>query len=174
MSNSYYFSEDRFEAMRHLKGWEIRDIPPEHWDKLPVVHRKDDAFAVFASGCLEQPKKLNGNLSIAGIDFLAHEPNPEREKGEDSINIYHFTIAKLKNPVGDLQYKMDGPYGRQALLGHWPCEQDALDFYSSVGLPFDLGTSECSDITEFASPQTGSPAHCQGYIPEPHHQPQQP
>jgi hypothetical protein len=148
MSKSYYLTEDLFSSLRGLQDWQIHDIPPARWDNLPRVHRKDDLFAVYASGCCVTPKVLNKNLAIVGIDFLAHEPNPNTDKGEDSVNIYHFTISKLKVPVGDSQYRMDGPYFREALLEHWPCSQDALDFYSSVGLPFDLPTSECSDTTE--------------------------
>lgn len=148
MSKSFYFSENDFGVLKRLENWTIVDIPKELWGNLPKTRREKDLLAVMASGCPNCPKQLNGNKSIIGMDFIAYEENPKTDQGEDSINIYHFTISKLKKPIQGLQYKMDGPYYREALLEHWPCAQEALDFYSSVGLPLPPPISESPDKAE--------------------------
>lgn len=128
-----YLSSQQLGVLTGLNNWLIYDIPPQYWNQMPYVHRQEQAVAIFASGCFELPRRLNGNLAGMGIDVVVHETGPKK-KGEDEINVYHFTIQKLARttPEGE-EYWMEGPYLNQALQPHWPSAKDALDFYAKVG-----------------------------------------
>lgn len=128
-----YLTPQQLGVLQKLDNWMIYDIPRSYWDQIPYVHRQEQAVAIFASGCFEQPKRLNGNLAGIGIDVVVHEEHPKK-KGEDDINIYHFTIQKLAHPTADGQeYWMEGPYRGDALQPHWPSAKEALDFYAKIG-----------------------------------------
>jgi len=159
---SHYLTSAQLGILYNLEDWEIWDIPSQHWDKLPHFQRKQDTLAVMASGCFSEPKEMNGILSSVGFDLVAHEPKPKR--GEGDINLYHFLIEDRGFEANkDKQFLMTGPYNHSALLEHWPTNQEALDFYSSVGTLWQPPTSTCSESSGFpqytSEPNVSFPEH---------------
>jgi hypothetical protein len=125
---------DDFGILSKCDNWVIYEIPRTHWNLIPTIHRIDDAIAVFASGCFEQPKRLNGFLAGMGIDTVAYEAEPKPNTKEEEINVYHTVITQLPRVMPDgSAYWLDGPYCNQALQPHWPSAKKALDFYSKIG-----------------------------------------
>ena len=129
----HYITENQLGDLSKLTGWKIWEIPPAHWNLIPDFHRKKDAIAVFVSGSFTDPKVLNGHLASVGMDIVVYEETPTK-KDEGHINIYHSVFAKLPKPFdGGKSFLMATPYRADALMKHYPEEQEALDFYSSVG-----------------------------------------
>ncbi|MFA5234054.1 MAG: hypothetical protein WC390_06595 [Sulfurimonas sp.] len=125
---------DDFGILSKLNNWVVYEIPRDYWYLIPEVHRRDDAIAIFASGCFERPQRLNGFLANIGIDTVAYEANPFPNTKEEEINVYHTVITRLPKVMPDgSAYWLDGPYCNQALQPHWPSAKNALDFYSKIG-----------------------------------------
>ena len=156
-ARSHYLTENDLGILAHLKDWKIWDIPPNQWDHIPPFHRRDDAIAVFANGCFSDPKRMNEQLSPIGFDIVVHEEIPTK-KGEENINVYHFVIEKMAKPIeGDKLFRMVGPYRGNALTPHYPSNQEALDFYSSVGTLYSLPDAKDSVSFESVLSQSENP-----------------
>lgn len=120
-------SQAQFDHFGIQPDWRILEVPRNNWIQVNGLYRKDDTFAVFASGCYTTPKTFLDISHIAGADILAYEENPWVEKGEGQINIYHSIFQKLTTPKGGFDYLMH-TFNTGSLAGHWP-GYESLDFY---------------------------------------------
>ncbi|SRR6266446_2493241 len=110
-------TENQFKLLQTTDGWNIDEVPKEHWDKIPGIERLHDTFGILASGTCSDPKILNSVSSIVGFDVLAHESNPNTAKNEPAGNAYHYVIQKLERT--DYPYLMHGPFRKETLVDHW-------------------------------------------------------
>lgn len=122
--NKIPLTEDQFSLLGQLDGWAIDDVPKERWSLIPGVDRKADIFAVMASGCLKDPKTLNGINAVVGFDVLALERNPKPT--EPDGNAYHYVVQRTNRT--DHPYLLLGPFRSQTLVRHW-FECDDLTTY---------------------------------------------
>lgn len=124
----YALKEDEFIGLQLYADWEIHEISLAHIQQLPHIPRRDDAIAIFASGDMTQTKVLNGIEAVFGMDVIAQETNPQIEKNEPELNIYHCVIQKLSQPKNGYGYIMYGPSQSETLFGHWK-DESVLDDY---------------------------------------------
>ena len=117
-------TEEQFALLGKLEGWGIDEVPKENWNLIPGLERKQDTFAVMASGCFQDPKILNDINSVVGFDALAHEPNPKPNEPEG--NAYHYVVQKISHP--QYPYLLHGPFRSETLVKHW-FESEQLDNY---------------------------------------------
>lgn len=153
MANRHYKTLEEIGLLAHLQNWNIYNLPVSEFESFPIDHRKSDFIAVLASGCPIEKKMLNGNLCIGGIDIVAFEKSPFVKpymgKYEENVNVYHFTLSRLPKSFQGKEYLIQGPYYHDALFEHWPKNQEALDFYSSVGNPSSPIVSKYYGIAGF-------------------------
>ena len=103
-------------------AWNVQEIKPENWKKLPSFMGKSDVLAVFASGDLNNHQMMHGLDVIGGTDWLRFEENPKKDEPEG--NAYHFVIVEKPNQKFELQ----GPYTHGAFLPHHFSGQDLTPF----------------------------------------------
>ncbi len=108
-------TSEQFSKLKLTGGWNIDDVPRERWNDIPGLQRLDDTVAVMASGCVDDPKILNGILANAGLDILVSEANPKPHEPEG--NAYHYVIQEVKHP--EFPYVLHGPYRSQTMVNHW-------------------------------------------------------
>ena len=120
-------TQAQFDALNISCNWQIIELDMLTLKMTPGIQRMHDAFGSFGSGCLIQPKTLNGRSAIMGFDLLAHEPRPHVHKGEGSLNVYHYVITRTGKV--DYPYLLSGPYTDGALLGHWAKELDLTPYF---------------------------------------------
>ena len=153
MARSYYKTFEELGILSKLENWNIYNLPTDAWKNVPIDHRKGDLIAILASGCKIEPKTLNGNVVFMGVDIVAYEENPfeksQKGKIEENINVYHYTVQKLPKPFDGKEYLLKGPYYHDALLAHWPSNQEGLEYYSNVGTPEAPPSSINYEPTEF-------------------------
>ncbi len=118
---------DEFDQLSLNPNWELTDIPPENWNKIPGIERLKDTFAMMGSACPSDPHILNKLSSIAGIDVLTLESNPK--VGEPEGNAYHYVFQLTNDPK--YPYKMYGPFKLETRVPHW-FEVKDLDNYKKV------------------------------------------
>jgi hypothetical protein len=68
--NHIPITQEQLERIYSAKGWEIQEISLKELKVIPKIVRPDDLLGAFASGCLNQPKKLNNYSSIAAFEVL--------------------------------------------------------------------------------------------------------
>ena len=124
MANRYLLTEEQFRQLPLGPGWEINDVPPEIWPKIPGLVRPDETIAVMASGSTGDPRILNELRAIAGVDVLVHETNPK--SGEPEGNAYHFVFQKIRDHR--YPFLMHGPFRTETVVPHWFDAAD-LDCY---------------------------------------------
>jgi len=119
-------TQDQFDSICQSFDWRIEELTLNTLKLIPKLIRPHQALGGFISGSLVQPKTLNDYDSVAGIDILAHEPNPHTSKDEFHLNAYHYIIQKTGHPV--FPYILRGPFRDETLIGHWPNDLN-LDCY---------------------------------------------
>ncbi|MCZ6593342.1 MAG: hypothetical protein O6943_00325 [Bacteroidetes bacterium] len=107
----------QFELIDTTVDWNIKEVPLNHWDKIPGLQRRDDTFAILASGTMTDPKLLNGIESIAGMDVLVHETNPKIEFNEPEGNAYHYVVQRINDDR--YPYILNGPFKVETKIAHW-------------------------------------------------------
>ena len=117
-------TKEQFDQLELIPGWTLSDVPPEHWDKIPGLQRRDEIVAVFASGCCTESRILNGIDAVAGFDLLAHESRPQ--KNEPEGNAYHYVLQESQRE--DVPYILHGPFPCETRVTHW-YEAGDLDIY---------------------------------------------
>lgn len=117
-------TEDQFRLLKTTDGWNIDEVPSEHWSKIPGLQRLEDTVGIMASGSNAQI--LNGVRAVVGIDVLVHERNPMIHKNEPEGNAYHYVVQKIND--SRFPYILHGPFKAQTIVPHW-FEADALDVY---------------------------------------------
>lgn len=117
-------TKEQFKILTTEKDWELVEVPSQHWDKIPGLQRRKDAFVVLASGTYIKPQTLNEIHSVAGIDLLALERN--RKTNEPEGNAYHYVVEQIQE--NDPPYVLIGPFKTEARVPHWFNVQD-LDNY---------------------------------------------
>lgn len=113
--NKYPITHEVFSRLT-ISEWEIRELPKEHWDKIPGLPRTHDAISVFYSGSFTDPRALNGIIGIAGFDVVAYENKPKKD--EPPINAYHCVIKQLDSSKNPCPYLLYGPFTEETLFGH--------------------------------------------------------
>jgi hypothetical protein len=121
-------TEDQFEKMRISTDWSIDEVPPDVWDNIPKLPRRDNLLCVMASGTITDSRILNGIYAIGGMDVLAIEDN--RQPNEPEGNSYHLVFAKINDPR--YPYLMIGPFKSETRVPHW-YNADDLSVYWSEG-----------------------------------------
>lgn len=114
-------TEEQFKLLIQAGGWTVDEVPRDQWKHLPDWMRGESVLAIFASGCMNQPKVLNGMNSIGGLDFLRHETKPKKDEPEG--NAYHYVMVKTDEGV-----KLYGPFRSETFVPHW-FEAEDLDKY---------------------------------------------
>jgi hypothetical protein len=117
-------TREQFVRLNRAPNWDIREVPPEHWDKIPGVQRLRDTVAIMGSVGITDPQTLNGIHSIAGLDVLTYERNPI--EGEPEGNAYHYVIQQINDPR--YPYLMHGPFKCETIVSHW-FDAEQLDLY---------------------------------------------
>ncbi len=112
----------QFDALNVSTDWQIIELEMATLKATPGVQRKHDVIGSYISGSITQPKNLNDNSAVIGIDVLAHETKPKTHKGEGSLNVYHYIIKHVGRT--GFPFVLSGPYCKEALLAHWPEELD--------------------------------------------------
>jgi hypothetical protein len=118
------FTKEQFNQLELKQNWEIVDISPESWNKIPGIQRLRDTFAIMGSACLTDPRCLNRLNGVAGIDVLISEAHPKI--GEPEGNAYHYVFQYTGNP--NYPYTMYGPFKAETKVLHW-FNVDDLDSY---------------------------------------------
>jgi len=108
-------TEQDFQALAALSGWQIDEVPGEHWDKIPGLQRREEILAIMASGDTWDPRILNRLNAIAGMDVLVAESN--RMPGEPEGNAYHYVF--IRSGDSSHPYVMYGPYRSETRVDHW-------------------------------------------------------
>ena len=116
--NHIPITQNQLDRIYSSSGWGITEISLEELKVIPRIVWPDDHLGAFASGCLEQTKKLNGYNSIAAFEVLVHEKNPKPEWNEWNVNAYHYIIRESGH--SDYLYILSGPYTRDTIIGHHP------------------------------------------------------
>ena len=120
-------SQAQFNYFGIQTDWRILEVSKNDWVQINGLHRKDDTFAVFVSGCYQTPKTFQDIVHVGGADILAYEIHPWTDQKEGDINVYHSIFQKLNTPKGGFDYLMH-TFNTGALVGHWP-GHECLDFY---------------------------------------------
>ena len=118
-------TKEQFEILTTEKDWELVDVPSEHWDKIPGLQRRQDTYAVLASGTYIKPQTLNKIHSHAGIDVLTLEA--KRKINEPEGNAYHYVVERKQDT--DPQYVLIGPFKTEARVRHWHDVQDLNNYW---------------------------------------------
>ena len=119
-------TKEQFRLIKTTSGWNIDEVPREHWSKIPGLQRLDDTIGVMASGCSDDPKVLNNIKAIAGMDVLVHETNPIVDKDEKEGNAYHYVIQKINDDR--FPSILHGPIKSETIVPHW-FEAEDLNVY---------------------------------------------
>ena len=126
--NHIPITQEQFDTICSLTAWTIEELDLKTLKLIPKIVRPDQVFGGYISGALEQPKMLNGHVSIAGLDVFVHEPYPQTLKHEGDVNVYHYVIQRTGRT--DFPYILHGPFRDETLLGHWPTGL-VLDVYEN-------------------------------------------
>ncbi len=107
----------QFKLIDTTVDWNIKEVPPNHWDKIPGLQRRNDTFAILASGTMTDPQLLNSIESIAGMDVLVNETHPKIEFNEPDGNAYHYIVQKINETR--YPYILHGPFKTETKIAHW-------------------------------------------------------
>ena len=124
-------TEEQFRVFFGNPDWRVTEIPQERIEQITDLPRRSDVVAVYSSGDISQTRILNGVSSVLGMDVIAQETRPKKERKEPELNVYHVVVQKLQMPVHDYRYLMHVAYTGETLFGHWR-GVDVLDEYIIV------------------------------------------
>lgn len=131
---SQCLDEETFKKIEEIlpkEDWDKKyDLQMSIWPKNVILFRGLDNIGIVASGCVTDPRLMHGILTTAGIDILAHEPNPK--KNESDVNTYHVIFekkeGKTKRPYEMRVYKEGADIGG----GHRPTEMTFDEYVSRL------------------------------------------
>lgn len=105
--------------------WEPTEVP---WDSIKGLGlvRREDTLSVWISGSCSNPLLAEIENSIAGIDVLTIETNPNVNKNEPPGNAYHYVLQKINDD--NYPFILHGPFNKGTIISHWYDTKD-LEVY---------------------------------------------
>lgn len=114
--------QQQYNQLAQSTSWKIVELDPSRLKAIPGIQRKESILGAFVSSDPNSTKILNEKAAVLGMDVICYEDDPQTDRGEGPVNVYHYIITK----TGDerLPYCLYGKFIEETLMGHWPSDLD--------------------------------------------------